>query len=112
VKSWPTNLIKSCPRCGNTKWDETDTATSLWIYGVRVGCWKCDHGEDFKSWNNRPVITALEDKVKRLQSACPKKLIDENNALRDSIAALKDFVEGKRNDCENISEILNGALKL
>ncbi len=41
---------------------------------------------------------------------CPKKLIYENDALRDAIRALKDFVDGKRNDCENIAEILNGAL--
>lgn len=33
-------------------------------------------------------------------------------ALQDAIAALKDFVDGKRHDCENIAEIMNGALCL
>ena len=35
----------------------------------------------------------------------------ENGALRDTIAALKDFVDGKRNDNENIASLLNAVTK-
>ena len=35
----------------------------------------------------------------------------EVGALHDAIGALKDFVEGKRHDTENISKILNGATR-
>ena len=31
-------------------------------------------------------------------------------ALEDALAALKDFVDGKRHDTENIAGIINGAL--
>ena len=50
------------------------------------------------------IIRALEK-----ESDC---LRNENSALVDAIAALKDFVEGNRNDSEKIAEIINGALKL
>lgn len=39
-------------------------------------------------------------------------LEEQNAALKDALAALSDFVEGRRNDSENISEIINGALML
>lgn len=50
--------------------------------------------------------------VKEGHENCLKCLKNENDALSDAISALKDFVEGNRHDCENISEILNGALKI
>jgi hypothetical protein len=37
---------------------------------------------------------------------------EENAALKDAMEALKDYVDGKRSDSENISAIINGALKL
>ncbi len=40
-----------------------------------------------------------------------RELENEVAALKDAIQALKDMVDGKRNDYDNISEILNGALR-
>lgn len=39
-------------------------------------------------------------------------LEEENAALKDAMEALKDYVDGKRSDSENISAIINGALKV
>ena len=36
----------------------------------------------------------------------------ERDALRDAVNALHDYVHGKRNDDKDISEILNGAMKI
>lgn len=37
---------------------------------------------------------------------------EERDALRDAVNALHDYVHGKRNDDKDISEILNGAMKI
>jgi hypothetical protein len=39
-------------------------------------------------------------------------LHEENEALRDAINALHDFVEGKRFDDASVAEMLNGAMKI
>ena len=37
---------------------------------------------------------------------------EERDALRDAVNALHDYVHGKRNDGKDISEILNGVMKI
>jgi len=39
-------------------------------------------------------------------------IIAERDALRDAINALHDYVQGKRHDDKDISEIVNGAMKI
>ena len=41
-----------------------------------------------------------------------QQLADENFALRDATASLRDFIERKRHDPENIAKIINGALRI
>lgn len=49
--------------------------------------------------------------VKNGHTHCLRCAQNENASLRDAIAALRDFIEGKRHDHENITAILNGALR-
>lgn len=35
----------------------------------------------------------------------------ENEALRDTISSLKDFVDGNRNDNENIAQLINAVME-
>ena len=58
---WPSELLKSCPRCGNVYHHVGDPALpatnrSLWFSDVHVGCYRCHHREDRKTWNQRPMF--------------------------------------------------------
>ncbi len=69
-------------------------------------------GDAIQSAYRNGMWYAYHDVENKLRSLDLNDYRLENHALRDAINSLKDFVDGKRNDHENISEILNGALKL
>lgn len=91
--SWPIDLTQSCPRCGNTKWDEEDPDDSLWFSNYSVGCYKCNHVELRKQWNNRPVEADLRARCERAEAAAAE-MREVLNAILE-VVDLLDYDETK-----------------